>query len=455
MKCRADRLGAFLIALSVLCGTRTAFAQIEKQAETYELTLEDCLAGTFSHNPEIQRARAEVERAAGTKLVYRSRILPQLSAQFNAGERRGSLYDPVGIFSALTAQVSQPLIDVGIPPTLRRGKLEVVLAQQNLNHEATERLHEARVTFLRTLYLRDLTALYEEIDKRLQANVDSEQQRIDVGMGNNAALKWAKIQKLNLEDVLSNLRGEYFSAVTRLAELCGRDLSEMANTAQPVRLPKSVGVLQYAPMELDLSQETEYAYQNRADLKLLRALVDALAADRQTVQAGYFPFVSLIASTLFIPENALLSKQTMPGQNTPSTEVRAGAALSWRVIDNGQVTGASRRVEAGRQAYKIVLHKLEQNVPRELATIKGAMQNADARRNALLKPVEAAEENLKLIEAQLSLGEATQLDFLKAQNNLLLVRAGIVDATYAHEVARAELERATGRYLQYRTEEVQ
>jgi hypothetical protein len=32
------------------------------------------------------------------------------------------------------------------------------------------------------------------------------------------------------------------------------------------------------------------------------------------------------------------------------------------------------------------------------------------------------------------------------------VRAGIVDATQAHEIARAELDRATGRYLQYRVE---
>ena len=51
----------------------------------------------------------------------------------------------------------------------------------------------------------------------------------------------------------------------------------------------------------------------------------------------------------------------------------------------------------------------------------------------------------------MSLGEATQFDFLKAQSNLLSVRDGIADATFNHEAARADLDRATGRYLQYAT----
>lgn len=443
----------------LFCAALPGNAQIEKQAETYELTADNCLTWTFLHNPEIRRSRADVERAVGTKLVYWSRALPQLAGQAQGGLRSGSLYlngpaNKLDTFGVLSAQFSQPLIDVGIPPTLRRGRLEVIIAQQNLNREVTERLHEARTTFLQALYLRDLTAVYEEIDKRLQANVDSEQQRFDVGTGNEAALKWAKIQKLNLERDLTNLRGDHFSAVTRLAELGGRDLTETPGEAARLRLPRPVGELPYERVKLDVARETAYALEHRADLKLLQALNDAAQNDKRIAQAGYFPLVSLTASTLFIPQNALLSKQTgvVPGQDTRSTEYRAGAALSWLVVDNGRVTGASRRTEAARQGYEIVLHKLEQNVPRELATVEGALQSSDARRKALLESAADAEENLKLIETQVALGQATQLDFLKAQNNLLSVRAGVLDATYTHEIARAELDHVTGRYLEYRAE---
>jgi outer membrane protein TolC len=460
--------------LLVLAAMPSAVAQLEQQVPTYDLTLDDCLAWTFRQYPEIQKARMDVERATGTKTVFRSRALPQLSGQVAIGLRGGNLYNSgqtrtnaVGAtvtnnattlyptpFSTLAAEFSQPLIDVGIPPSLRRGRLEVVIAQQNLNHEVTERLHEARTTFLQALYLRDLIALHEDIDQRLQANVESEQQRLHVGTGSEAALKSAQIQELDLQVQLSNLRGGYVTAVTRIAELCGLNLNEDARGTRQLWLPRPVGELQYEPAKVDLPQETAYALTNRADLKLLQALVDATAADRQTVQAGYFPLVSLIGSALLVPQDYLLTKQTqiIPGQETDSTEGRAGVAMSWQVIDNGQITGASRRLEATRQAYEIDLHKLEQSVPRELATIEGSLEDADARRAALVKSTAEAEENLKLIEEQIALGQATQLDFLKAQGNLLSVRAGIADATYSHEIARAELDRATGRYLQYHFE---
>jgi outer membrane protein TolC len=441
------------VLLFVLGVAQTAFAQITKQAETYDLTLEDCLASTLTQNPEIRQWQIDVERAAGSRLVYRSRALPQLAAQTQDGLRGGRLYPPAGLFSIVAAQFSQPLLDTGVPPTLRRGRLEVILAQQTLNRSITDRLHEARLVFLQALYFRDLIAIYEELNQRLQANVHSEQQRLDVGTGSEAALKSAKVQQLNLKGDLANLQGYYYSSVCRIAALCGSDPGQGTNGSWQLRLPKPVGPLRYEPVSVDLARESMYAREHRADLKLLQALVDATAADKQTVRAQYLPTVSLVASGLFIPENLLVSKQTsiVPGQDPRTSELDAGVALSWRIIDNGQVIGASHELAATQQAYEIMLHKLEQNIPRELATVAGSLQSADARRDAFLKSAESAEENLRLIEAQVTLGEATQFDFLKAQSNLLSVRAGLADATYSHEAARAELDHATGRYLQYIT----
>jgi len=373
-----------------------AVAQLEQHVRTYDLTLDDCLASTFRQYPEIQRLRVDVERATGTRIVFRSRALPQLATQMAIGLRGGDLYNSAQVrtnpktgrvttnnaaalyptvFATLLPVGSQPLIDVAIPPALRRGRLEVVIAQQNLNREVTDRLHEARTTFLQALHLRDLIALYEDIDQRLQANVQSEQQRLDLGTGSEAALTSAKIQELNLQLALSNLRGDYFTVLTRITELCGLNLSEDTKGSRQLWLPRPVGELQYVPAKVDLPRESAYALGNRADLKLLRALVDATAAERQIVQAGYFPFVALTGSAVYVPQGYLLTKQTyiVPGQEIQSTEARYGVSMSWQVIDNGQVTGASRRIEAIRQIYEVSLHKLEQNVPRELAAVEGSL----------------------------------------------------------------------------------
>ncbi len=432
----------------LLLASGAAVAEIEIQS--YDLTLAECLAQTFRNNPNIQIRRADIERAVGFKLVISSRLLPQLSTQLQAGNRDGALYKPGGEFSALTAQFSQPLIDVGIPPAIRRGQLEVALAGQRLNREITERLHEARSMFVYAFYVRDLLALHSEIQKHLQANVTSAQQRLDVGFGTQAAVAQAQVQMLNLARELAALSNQYFTITTRLSELTGNNFDTPTNH---VVLPRPVGTLIYQPVKMDLPSEITYALAHRADVGFLRTLVAAAAADEQIVTADFFPQLTLVASMLFIPENIMLSKQTqlVSGQSTLATEKRGGVGLTWRVIDNGQIIGARRRLDAVRQEYTLALHKLEAAVPRELATIAGALQTAGARHAAFVKSAAAAAENLQLIEARLALGQATQLDFLNAQSDLLGVRAGLVNAIAAHAVAVADLDRVTGRYLEFHT----
>lgn len=439
------------ISLLIFVVTGATFAANEPESEPYSVALPECIEQALAHNPAIQQQRTEVERAAGTKLVFTSRALPRLSAQVRAGDREGNLYGAGGIFTVLTAAFAQPLVDTGIPASLRRGKLEVLIAEQNLNLTVINELHALRQDYLRALLSRDLLDLHEQIEKRLEANHESQRELLDAGAGTRQAVMQAEIQVLNLKPSLAAYRQQYFDARTQLAERMGRAMSNPTEGAGPLRLPLPTGGLDYAPVAFDAERESARALQRRSDLVLLRRMLEATGEEKRVIQADYFPFITLTASTLFIPENVLLSKQTdvVAGRETRASEARAGAALSWRVVDNGQVTGASRRTESVREGYRIALSKLEANVPRELARVAQALENADARLAGLNKAVAESEENLKLVETQVILGEATQLDFLNAQGNLLLVRVGVLQALYDHESARAELDRATGAYLEF------
>jgi outer membrane protein len=439
------------ISLLTLAVSGATLAANEPESEPYSVALPQCFEEALARNPAIQQQRTEVERAAGTKLVFTSRALPRLSAQVRAGDREGSLYGAGGIFSILTAAFAQPLVDTGIPASLRRGKLEVLIAEQNLNLTVINELHALRQAYLRALLSRDLLDLHEQIEKRLEANHESQRELLDAGAGTRQAVMQAEIQVLNLKPSLAAYRQQYFDARTQLAERMGRAMSNPTGSAGALRLPLPTGDLDYAPVAFDAERESARALQRRSDLVLLRRVVEATGEEKRMIQAGYFPFITLTASTLFIPENVLLSKQTdvVAGRETRASEARAGATLSWRVVDNGRVTGASRRTESVREGYRIALRKLEANVPRELAGVAQALENADARLAGLNKAVAESEENLKLVETQVILGEATQLDFLNAQRNLLLVRAGVLQALYDHESARAELDRATGAYLEF------
>jgi outer membrane protein TolC len=410
--------------------------------ESNSVTLAQYFAEVISSNAEILTLRKDVERAAGTKLELRSPDLPHLSAQLSTGWRAGPLYGDNSAYALTTAQFSQALFNTGIAATWRRGQCEVIAAQQALNVSVSDRLHELRDYYLRTQRLEQLIALYEEIDQRLQTNVVGEQQRRDIGTTGPRPLLQARVQLLSERADLTAYRREEFEMRTRMAELMGRSMG---------RLPRPAGTLEHETVTLDLPKEAKLALERRADLKLLRALIQITAESRRMVDAGYFPFVSLVGSTLYIPGKKQLTAVSpiIEGQTPLATEGRYGVSATWQIVDNGRVTGVSREIEAVRQEYVVTLRQLEENIPRQLARAGHALEDADARLAALKKSQAEAEEYLRDTESRVSLGEATQLDFSDAQRHLLAVRGGIVEALFQYDSALAELDWITGRYLEF------
>jgi len=299
-----------------------------------------------------------------------------------------------------------------------------------------------RFNYLRAQYLGQLIALYEEIIARLQANVSGEQQRRDTGSTGPRPLLQAKVQVLNAQAELTGFRRDEYEARLNMGEIMLRPANQ---------LPRPAGQLVHDPVHLDWPELARVALERRADLKFLRTLSRMAAEDRRVAQAGYFPFVSLVASGLYLPGRTLVYQATpiILGQTPLTTDGRIGGSLSWQIIDNGLVTGASRRLDAARREYEVSLHQLEDNIPRELAHISHALENSTAKLAALDKSTAEADEDLRLIETRIQIGEATQLDFSDGQRNVLAVRHAVIDALFDYNAALAELDWVTGRYLEF------
>ena len=122
------------------------------------ITLDEALKTTLEKNPEIQRAKSNLERAAGRRLVLKS--VAWLSARVNVpggvqgGDRAGST--KTKLFGFVRGSLTQPLFDVAIPHSLTRGNIEVLIAEQQLNLAVEQQLHAARLAFYSALYNRDL-----------------------------------------------------------------------------------------------------------------------------------------------------------------------------------------------------------------------------------------------------------------------------------------------------------
>src|SRR5205814_2270522 len=113
------------------------------------ITLENVLQTTLERNPNIHEAKSGLEQAAGKRLVFRSVALPDAELGVPAGVQAGHRAGESGVkgFAVGRGVLTQTLFNAGLPASLRRGDVEVLIAQQQLNVAVVEQLHVARLAF--------------------------------------------------------------------------------------------------------------------------------------------------------------------------------------------------------------------------------------------------------------------------------------------------------------------
>jgi len=413
------------------------------------VTLDALLQTTMEKNPEIQKARYNLEAAAGRRLVFRSIGLPDAIIGGLIGDEGGhragqKSNQPFGFG---LGGLRQAFFNAAVPPSFRRGDVETLIAQQQLNVAVVEQLEAARVAFYTAIYNRSLKGMRMEQRQRLEQNVSSQKDRYESGLADRSAFVGTEVQTRELDPQVAGAQRAYDGAILKLAEAVGADLGPDATLAEPE------GDLKYATIDLDLEAETRAALQDRPDLKLARLLVRASNEDQRIIEAAYYPVINAVVSGEYIPVSGVRRIESQGGPRRSddiiSSEIRAGGAYTWRVIDNGKTYGAVLRQRSARQINELLLHKLEADVPREMSRIRHDLQAIAAKRELLARASSAAEENAVTVQQNLAGGVVSQYEFRLAENALLEVRSGLLTLAYQQKLALAEWDRVTGRYFQF------
>jgi outer membrane protein len=416
-------------------------------ARAHAITLDAALTRTLEKNPEIAQARIALEQAAGRRLVFRSTAYPDLKMQGLAGLQGGKRANEPTLrpFAFARGFFSQPLFDAAVPASWRRGNIEVLIAQQRLNVAIVEQLHTTRIAFYTALYNDSLRALGEAQRERLAQNVTTQSDRYRAGQTNRAAIMSAQLLERELEPRIQEVQRGYEGALLTLATAMGDDARQPAAVARPN------GELQFATLSYDLASETASALLERADLQLARLLVRAAAEDQRIIEAQYYPALDTVVEGLGIPVTVRTanSGSALSSNDILSSEIAGGVAFTWRVIDNGRVGGQVARQRAIREMNEISLRQLEANVSLDLKRISNNFRAIEGRWKSLNAAESGAEQNVNVVQRTLAEGLSSQLEFRTAETSFLETKSALLTAAYQQNVARAEWDRATGRYFQF------
>lgn len=410
------------------------------------ITLDETLKTTLDNNPAIQQAKLKLEQASGRRLVFRSVIWPNVRmnvpAGVQGGDRAGST--ATKLFGFVRGAIKQPLIDMAIPPSLRRGDIEVLIAEQQLNLAVEDQLHAARIAFYSALYQRDLRSLCEKQRLRLDENVASQSDRYGAGLVDRSAFTTATVEARGLDPMVEDAQRAYSGAQLQLGQVMAKDLKS------ETPLPEPEGELTYAAVNVDLSKEIDTALEQRTDIKLARLLVRAANEDARIIAAGYYPSATGSLTSDYIPVTGIHREgSTSRNQDFTGSEIREGAAYTWQVIDNGKVGGAVLRARTAKEINEIELKKLEANVGQQLSRIRNQLNGLAERHNALISGASNAEQAAAAVQQNLGSGLASQLEYRVAESSFLKTQSGLLEASYLQNVALAEWDRATGRYFQF------
>jgi outer membrane protein TolC len=437
------------VRVTTLLKPLIAFAGLWCASVSEAITLDALLQRTVANNPEIQKAKCDLEKAAGRRLIFHSVALPDatigvvggLQGGHRSGEKRNQ---PFGFgYGGFT----QPFFNMAVPPSWRRGNIEVLIAQQQLNVAVTQQLHAARVAFYTAIYNRAVKTLREAQRRRLEENVGSQKSRYESGLTDRGAFVAAEVQTRELDPRIDTAQRAYEGAVLKLSEAIGKDFGQYAT------LPAPEGELHYTDVDVDLARASAAALENRPDLKLARLLVRAATEDQRIIEAAYYPQITATVSGTYIPISGVRQDQA---QGSPrrsddiiSSEIRAGGAYTWRVVDNGKVGGAVAQKRAAREINELLLQKMERDLPRDLSRIENDLHGVATKQKALQTASSAAEQNAATLRQNLDAGIVSQLEYRLGQNDLLDVQTALLSLAYKQNLDLAEWDRATGKYLQF------
>ena len=412
------------------------------------ITLEAALARTLEKNPAIREARAHLEQAAGRRVVLRATALPDVRGLIPGGVQGGkrSGEKDVQPFAFARGLFSQPLFDVAIPASYRRGDIEVLLAEQRLNVAVIEQLHTSRLAYCTAAYHNALLNLGEAQRQRLETNARAQGDRYEAGRADRQTVTAARLLEQEVKPRMEESRRAANGALLTLARTMGDDLGPSA------QLATVESDLSFTALSLDTEAETSAALARRADLKLARLLVRAASEDQRIIEAAYFPVVDAEISGDYIPVADVRRGSEGSARRSDdivSSELRLGTAYTWRVVDNGKVSGVVAQRRAARQINELVLAKLEAEVPRQLAQIQNNLRAIAARETALSRATLLAEKTVADVVGDLHEGRSSQLEYRSAEASFLQTKAGLLAVAYQQNLARAELDRVTGRYFQF------
>jgi outer membrane protein len=426
----------FLVMAGLWVEVSAAAADTNALATAHSLSLEEAYDRALATDQSIRIAYAEVKRNDLLPWSALTRMGPRLTGNGGYSRPESEITTPQGPVLVRNwhadVTVQQPLIDATVFPAYRAGKLSAQAAR--LAHQFTVRNILFAVT---RAYYEVLKA--ERIVSVNRQTLDLAEQQLELARHRFNAGEVAKTDVLRAQVTVERARRTLTTAENS-RQLSATILSNTLNWGRDTHF----SVLD--PPRADAEIEPLEAQQNRAteqreDLRVARLTIEQSRQHEREVRAQYWPRLLAQWSNQWVDPETTASRNDF---------WQAGVAVQIPLFSGGQRELDLKRTrletEESRLNRESLVKSVEIDVQQAWLNVRSLAQSLQA----LEAEVAAAEENLRNLQNQYRAGAATSLDVQNALTDLSTSRTDQAIQTYDYQVARRNLDRATGLFQQAR-----
>jgi len=447
-----NRLNRILLGVVVLLAAQANGGEqtVETRTGAPRFTLDQAILTALQQNPDILRARQEIERTKGLYIEMRAAALPQVHATSQWQD-----IDPhLGVISTVGGGVSaterswhvdivarQVIFSGGrVPYQIRSADFQRDSSYYAFRNAIDQVVATVRQQFYLVLLDRALIGVQEESVRLLQSQLQDQQNRFEAGTVPRFNVLQAQVALSNQLPQLITARNNYTISQLQLAKTLGLDFDPRRGDRPPL---DAVGELAYLPREMPVTQAIALAKENRPFIKQQKAVVLSNQAQVGVARSDYFPHINADAGAEF--RSSPFAADISEGRSGYIIE----ATGDWAVWDMGATYGRVKQAKAILEQSKVTLDDSVRQVELEVQQAFANILQGRELVKATEKSVEQAAEALRLASARLDAGAGTQLEVLDARTQLTTAQSNRLQALYTYNSAVAEFDRATATEVHY------
>jgi len=417
---------------------------------TTPLSRNQCLETALSWNAALLKGRQDIAESHGIALQQKAVQLPRLATtgvynridegkiervSFAPGTPAVAFANNQNWNATLTA--SQPLFAGGrLRSAARASALTVEAALAQYQTLVASTLLDVRVAYDDTLLASEQIQVQESSIRLLEQELADTRRRFDAGTVPRFNVLRAEVELANAKPRLIHARNALRTARNNLAVLLGFNIPQGTSRDIPLETSDSLSA---DAEEIPLADALARAFAQRPELTALRATLKLRGEDVIQARADRYPELSLLAGYGF------QSRNFNRDLSMPLDGWNAGAQLSWNIWDFGLTQGKIDAAKARQERANLDVSDSLRRIELEVRTAHSHFLEAREILESQVKVIEQAQEALRLATARSDAGSGTQLDVLSAQTALTEARTTHSVALHDFSVARARLDRATGK----------